>query len=140
MALFYEVDVESRLVVLTCGDVSLERWRRTMIQVIADARFRRGFGILVDCRTATRAPVTQEVFGVVDFLSTRRDDLGQSRWAVVVEEPAGYGMARMTAAIAESAGLELRAFRTVGEAREWLGVRVASEKRRADSASVMPGL
>lgn len=127
MALSYDIHVESRLVVLTCGDVTLERWRRTMVQVLADARFERGFGVLVDCRTATLAPVTQDVVGVVDFLANRRSRLGLSRWAVVVEEPAGYGMARMAAAIAESAGLELRAFRSTGEALGWLGGPVTSD-------------
>jgi hypothetical protein len=136
MALSYDIDVASRLVVLTCGDVTLERWRRTMGQVVADPRFRIGFGVLVDCRTATLAPETQDVVGVVDFLANRRARLGLSRWAVVVEEPAGYGMARMTAAIAESAGLELRAFRTMDEALEWLGEGVVSEVRSAAGVSI----
>jgi hypothetical protein len=120
MSLTYDIDVESRIVVLICGDTSLERWRRTMVEVFADPRFQPGFAVLVDCRTATLAPLTSDVFGVVDFLSSRRTELAQTRWAVVVEEPAGFGMARMTAAVAESAGIDLHAFQRVDEALAWL--------------------
>lgn len=120
MPLSYEIDAEARLVVLACGNTSLERWRDVMMAVFADARYQPGFSVFVDCRSATLAPSTNEVQGVIGFIRSHRAMLGQGRWAVIVEQPAGYGMARMAEAIAGVSSIELRAFRTPDEAHAWL--------------------
>jgi hypothetical protein len=120
MPLAYDIDTTSRIVLLTCGNTSLDAWRRCMREVLADPQFRSGSGFLVDCRTATLAPEIADVRGVVDFLSAHSPALGRSRWAVVVEQPAGYGMARMASIRADAAGLELQAFENIEEARAWL--------------------
>src|SRR6185369_14983601 len=100
MPLTYEIDVASRLVILTCGNTTLERWRGVMLEVFADPRFQPGFSVLVDCRTATLTPATRDVQGVIAFIASHHVMLGRARWAVVVERDAGYGMARMAEAIA----------------------------------------
>ena len=120
MPLSYEIDVDARLVVLTVGNTSLERWRKTMFDVFADPRYQPGFSTLVDCRTATLVPSTGDVHGVVEFLRDHRVMLGRARWAVVVDRQGGYGMARMASTIAEFEGIELAAFQSVDEALGWL--------------------
>jgi hypothetical protein len=120
MPLSYDVDVASRLVTLTCGNTTLERWSRLMFDVFADPRYQPGFAILVDCRTATRTPSSDDVRGVVEFITSHRAMLGTSRWAVVVEKAAGFGMARMAETIANMASVDLRAFQSLDEAAAWL--------------------
>jgi hypothetical protein len=120
MPLSYDVDVASRLVTLTCGNTTLERWSRLMFDVFADPRYQPDFAILVDCRTATLTPSSDDVRGVVEFIASHRAMLGTSRWAVVVEKAAGFGMARMAETIANIANVDLRAFQSLDEAAAWL--------------------
>ena len=120
MSLSYDVDVASRLVTLTCGNTTLERWSRLMFDVFADPRYPPGFAVVVDCRTATLAPSADDVRGVIDFISSHRAMLGTSRWAVVVERTAGFGMAQMAETIAQVANVDLRAFQTIDVALVWI--------------------
>ena len=117
--LSYDIDGTSRVVLITCGNTTLERWRELMLRIFTDPRYQPGFSVLVDCRTATLTPSTEEVRGVVSFISSHRTMLGQARWAVVVENPSGYGMARMAEAIALISDVNLRAFHTPDEALAW---------------------
>jgi hypothetical protein len=100
--------------------MSLNQWRRAMREVVADPRFAPEFSFLLDCRPATLAPSIANVRGVVDFLTRNAALVGRGRWAVVVERPAGFGMARMAATLADAEGLRLAAFQNVEEARRWL--------------------
>jgi hypothetical protein len=127
MPLSYDIDVAARLVVLTCGNTTLDRWRETMLAIFADSRYQPDFAKLFDCRTATLAPATEDVRGVVDFISSHTAMLGRSRWAVVVERSAGYGMARMAEALAHISNVELRAYQTPGEALTWLSSALEQE-------------
>jgi hypothetical protein len=120
MPISFEIDLASRCVVITCGNTTLERWRECMLAIFADRRYQPGFAVLVDCRTATLTPSSEDVRGVIDFISSHRVMLGQARWAVVVEREAGFGMARIAEGIAAVSNLDLRAFRTPDEARVWL--------------------
>ena len=120
MHLSYHIDRESRVVVVTCGNTSFEHWRSTMISIFADPRYQPGFALLVDARSATLTPSTEDVRGVVDFIASHRAMVGEAKWAVVVERIAGYGMARMAEALAQIAGVDLRAFKSFEEGLGWL--------------------
>ena len=127
MPLSYDIDLGSRVVVITCGNTSLERWRELMLAIFADPRYQPGFSVLVDCRTATLTPSSDDVRGVVSFISSHRTMLGQARWAVVVEHSPGYGMARMAEAIALISDVNLRAFHTPNEALVWFASALVSD-------------
>jgi hypothetical protein len=127
MPVAYEIDSESKIVVLTCGNVSFECWRRTMREVFADPRYAPGFELLIDCRTATLAPSATQVRYIVEFLSTNRAALGDAHIAVVTSDPAGYGMARMASLLAESAGIGLAAFKHPDEATAWFAGTSAAQ-------------
>ena len=120
MPISFDIDVTARIVVLTCGNTTLDRWRETMLTIFADSRYQPDFGKLVDCRTATLAPSTDDVRGVISFMSNHSTLLGRSRWAVVVEHTSGYGMARMAEALANLSQIDLVAFQTLDEALAWL--------------------
>jgi hypothetical protein len=128
MSLSYDIDVTSRVVVITCGNTSLERWRDMMMRIFADPRYQPGFSVIVDCRTATLTPSTEDVRGVVSFISSHRAMLGRAQWAVVVERPSGYGMARMAEAIAQISDINLRAFQKPDEALAWFAGTEALER------------
>jgi hypothetical protein len=51
-----------------------------------------------------------------------REVLQQARWAFVERGLVRYGMARMASILSDPLGVQLRAFRSISEAREWLGV------------------
>jgi hypothetical protein len=121
MPVTFEIHEEARLVTLACGNTSLNQWRRVMREVLAHPRFAPGYSFLVDCRTATLVPSTDDVHGVVTFIARQASQLGRGRWAVVAEQPAGYGMARMASALGDAAGVSLKAFRDIEAARAWLG-------------------
>ena len=127
MPLSYDVDATSRVVVVTCGNTSLERWRALLMAIVGDPRFEPDFAVLIDCRTATLTPTIEDVRGVVDFISLHRSVLGQARWGVVVDRPSGYGMARMAEAFALISDIDLRAFYTPDEALAWFTSVSASE-------------
>jgi hypothetical protein len=126
MSLSYSIDVERRAVVLTCGNASFERWRQTMREIFADPTYHAGFPILIDCRSATLTPSAAQVRHVIEFLAAHADALGDSCIAVVVAEQAAFGMARMAAILAETAGLNIAAFKEVDAANQWLAGRSPS--------------
>ena len=133
MPLTFDIDTASRVVELTCGNTSIERWRAVMAAVMADPRFEPGYSYLVDCRTATRAPSAQDVDAVVAFIGRHAAALGCGRWAVVVAADAGYGMARMASIRGDAAGIQLVAFRDVEAARRWVTAEATSTLHRSSA-------
>lgn len=45
----------------------------------------------------------------------------QWAWAVVIQDPASFGLFRMLGAFLEPMGVRLAVFRSMGEAEDWLG-------------------
>jgi hypothetical protein len=116
----FDIDRESRVVLLTCGNTSLKQWRSTTMAIFADPRYQPGFAVLIDCRSATLTPSADDVRSVIDFIVSHRAMVGEAKWAVVVERIAGFGMARMAEALAQIAGINLRAFLTLEGGLGWV--------------------
>jgi hypothetical protein len=111
----------------TTGTVSLSRdttptyeeWERLMLDVLAHPDFRPGFSILVDVRGHV-APSANYIKRQVAFVAAHLDELGESKWAAVVDSPAMYGMSRMCMSLGSKRTGETRIFATIEEAEAWL--------------------
>ncbi len=89
--------------------------------VVADPGFRPGFDVLSDHREIASPLAPDQLEALLGHLSTLGGSFAGSRWAIVTTAPASYGMMRMLSVLAEPIGLEVRVFREMDEAREWLG-------------------
>lgn len=123
--LTYAIDPEARMVTLVySGQPEVDEWRQVVAAVLADPAYQSDFGFLADRRAVSGAPSSAAIRVVVDFLSTHRHEI-RGRWAAVVNGPATFGMARMTAGLLGSAGPNLRTFTDLELARRW--VRLGDE-------------
>jgi hypothetical protein len=132
--LSYRIDSVSGIVEIegpTAQD--LQAFKTFFAGVIADPQYRQGFGFLRHGR-GMNAPQTEILRRAVDYL-TRVPGVPSSRWAIVVETPADYGMMRMAETLSSGAAVEVRIFWALEEARRWLreaqaaGVSLAGERR-----------
>jgi hypothetical protein len=123
MPIRFTIDSAARLVSYVVeGDASADEADQFFDAVLAHPEYRRGFNFLGDRRAVTRAPGTLYVQRIAAEVNARCKALGRCRWAVVVSGELADGMARMWAQMTGFSGVEVRAFRTVEAACEWLGV------------------
>jgi hypothetical protein len=121
MALTYSIDPEARLVtILYAEHPPIEAWKRTMLQVFADPRYRPGFAFLGDRRRVAEPPDRLYIQETIAFGEEHRAELKGARWATLVATPASYGMARMGQALGETGPTELGAFTDLAAALRWL--------------------
>jgi hypothetical protein len=122
MPVQYRIEPAQRVVMIThTGLVDVPCWSRTMDAVLADAAHQPGFSFLVD-RRAAPAPSVQLARAIADYLRQHSRELGDSRAAIVVQDHAGYGMARMQEVLNATANFESRAFTDIDAAAAWLGI------------------
>jgi hypothetical protein len=123
MSVHFRIDPGSRLVSYVVeGDATADEAREFLDAVLAHPEYRRGFNFLGDRREVDRAPGTRYVHVVAAEVNARCKALGRCRWAVVVSGELADGMARMWGQMTGFSGVEIRAFRSVESACEWLGV------------------
>jgi hypothetical protein len=120
MPVNWSIDPDNRVVAIRYVDpYTADEWRDALSTVIRDEAFERGFGFLIDRRFAA-APTEQFARAVASFVSAHREQLADSRVAIVVSTTFGYGMGRLQEALNETAGLASRAFTSEEAARDWL--------------------
>jgi len=79
------------------------------------------YGVLLDLRDLTQPPTADDVRRLIDHVRALIHVHGRrGPVATVSLQPAVYGMARMYEMLAEGAGLEVAAFKTINEAESWL--------------------
>ncbi len=117
--LSYEIDESRQEVRVTyLKQPSFEEWAATMEAILADSRYRAGFGFLMDRRSIAKPASTTYMRRLVQFVSSHRPQSGAARWALVVSDVASFGMARMAEGLDEFE--TIRAFREIESARSWL--------------------
>lgn len=118
----YLVDGARRFVTfISHEDPSLEEWIAALEAIFADPDFQPGFGFLSDRRTVREPAASNFVQEAARYLSKRRDIFAGGRWAVLVDTPVGYGMARLGQAyISEGLCLQVEIFKDRDEAVAWL--------------------
>ena len=117
----YLIDVDERHVRVTIQPgLTFEEWRQAMDAILADQRFRPGFGFLIDLSGLVNAPETTFIRRIAGYFMVHRDQLGGGRRAIVVSVQSIYGMARMEEVLAEPSGVPVRPFYQHEEALRWL--------------------
>jgi hypothetical protein len=114
------------------GDVGDRELVEAFRTAIAARDFDPRLNALVDLRAVRKLDVTSS--GIWDLSQVLRavDSLGSRRSvAIVASSDFHFGMARMVATLLSTGGLttEYRAFRTMAEARAWLGLAPEGERQ-----------
>lgn len=124
MPVEYRLVPAQRLVQLKYTDpLTVKNWTAAILEVFADAAYEPGFNIIAD-RRGVALPTREFADAIVAFVRKHRQMFGTAKVAIVVNDIAAFGMARMQEGLNESAGLETRAFRSEAEAYAWLDVPV----------------
>jgi hypothetical protein len=119
----FTVDGDARLVCYVVeGVTTADHARAFFAAVLTHPDYETGFNFLGDRREIGEEPDSAYVRAVALEVMTRQAVLGPCRWAVLVATDASYGMARMWGLLTESTGVEIKPFRTLGEAAKWLGL------------------
>jgi hypothetical protein len=97
---------------------TFEEWRGAIDCAWADPAFRPGMGIIHDWRKLRNVLPSAEVVKRSEYLAHNAARFGRTRWALVVDNNAGFGMGRMAETLTGS-GAALRVFRDPVEAEAW---------------------
>jgi hypothetical protein len=121
-----EFDMERRRAqVIYEAQPSFEQWQATVEAILRDARFRTGFGILLDRSGIHRPASSAYMLRLVHFVD-RNAKGNDVRWAIVTSDLASFGMGRMAEQLAQTG--TIRTFKDLRAAELWL-----VGKRRLDS-------
>jgi hypothetical protein len=116
----YRIDPERRMILSTgTGVMTDEDLRDHQRRLRSDPAFDRSFDQLWDLQEVTLVEVTSATLR--ELAQARSFDPGTKR-AVVAPEDVVYGMARMFQTLHDEAPEELNVFRTLEEAKDWLGL------------------
>jgi hypothetical protein len=125
MPIHFSIDPAARLVTYTVeGAPTGDMAREFLDAVLADRRFRRGFGFL-GSGTGPGEPDAAYAVAIAGEVLARLDLLGPCRWAVAVPSEAGSRAVRRRAALARTGGVQVVPFLRVTEAMAWLGEAAA---------------
>jgi len=102
------------------GVATLEDGSAALSAIHRDEAWLPHYGVLVDVRDLARVPAVTEARAFAEMLGrSRRTQSG--RIAVVANQDAHFGMARLIASTAEQLGVVMQVFRDPAQARGWLG-------------------
>jgi hypothetical protein len=102
------------------GAPTLEEWKAAIDAALTNPACAPGATVVHDLRRMTRIPDAEEAKSRVAFLAARSRRAGISRWAIVVEGSAHYGMGRMAQILADfEPRIRLRVFRELADAKAW---------------------
>ena len=122
MPISYQIDKDLKMVFASAEGVIGENHIREYQGVLAnDSDFEPDFNSIFDLTDVTQFTVTGEGN---QRLAHTTPFTPEARRAYVAPEPLQYGMSRMYAVQTEPSGQNTRAFKTMAEARKWLGLKV----------------
>jgi len=103
------------------GTITLEEFKRAIIETFADPAFTQGSPILWDMRDFDTTVADAATFSeLVLFNEKTADERGGGRSAIVVSSEVDYGMSRMFQSIADGLPTDFAVFRSYRDARDWL--------------------
>ena len=113
------------------GRITLNLIKEAMERVFKDPHFRRSADILWDVREAETATAsTEEVMKLMELVESFREIRGENyRVAVVVGKESDFGMARMLEMYVDAMPFQMMVFRSMDQARRWIGQNTTREKR-----------
>ena len=116
----YDFDDSGAVVRLTYeGELTVRQWTTVMGEVLQDARWQPGTVVLAD-RRRSDPPTTQFVREMADYVAGHADAFRQCRWAVVVDDIASFGMARMGQELLEPFNVSYEIFEDMASAERWI--------------------
>jgi hypothetical protein len=103
------------------GTITLEEFKRAILETFADPAFVRGSPILWDMRDFdTTVGDTSTFSDLVSFNEKSADERGGGRSAIVVSSVVDYGMSRMFQSLADGLPTDFAVFRSYRDAQDWL--------------------
>lgn len=120
MPITHTMDAEhQRLVFTVSGTLTTQEMLAAVDESVRSAGPGK-YGVLSDHRAITTPATREQLEALVHHLTRYRAHFGGSRWAVVVGQPASFGMMRMLGVFAEAIPIEVGVFEDLAEATEWL--------------------
>jgi hypothetical protein len=107
--------------ITTSGSASVEGMIGYVTDLVASPRYRPGMTILVDHRLLDARSLTAADIKAFAIAVVKRDEqIGPSRFAIVVSNPLMFGFARMYELHADGSQLRSKVFYSDGDALRWL--------------------
>jgi hypothetical protein len=118
----YRIDVSRRLVVLYWGEFpTIGELKEVVLKVVADSEFRSGMNFLWDRKPGlTNSASATYLRDAFSFLQILAEQIGPHSWGIVGHNEADFGKARVLEAMSDGTEVTIRAFRSAGDAEEWL--------------------
>ena len=118
----YRIDISRRLVTLYWNDFpSIEQLKEVVLAAVADSEFTPGMSFLWDRKPGLANPASGAYLrDALYFLQILAEQIGPHSWAIVGHNEADYGKARVLEAKSDGTKVTIRAFRSAGDAEEWL--------------------
>ena len=121
----YRIDRDAhRIDVLAFGRSTFEEGCEAAERLVADPDFIPALPILCDARRLEYLATYQEALAYRDMFERLRSSF-RGPVAIVVEGTARYGVSRMVASLAQLAGVQVEAFRSIEDAEAWLATHSA---------------
>jgi hypothetical protein len=124
MPITWTIDPTARFVIMSVRDPStIEEWRAAMLAILNDPISRPRLALLIDRRGS--APVSISFVNQMSaFFEEHQHGLANSIRAIVVDDDANFGMARMTALRNHKATIQV--FRNYDDAMAWLNLKLGA--------------
>jgi hypothetical protein len=118
----YRIDVARRLVTLFWNELpSFAQLKEVIDGAVADSEFSPGMNFLWDRKPGPLSPASTEYLrDTLYYLQELADRVGPHSWALVGHNPADFGKARMLESLSDGTKVTIRAFKSAGDAEEWL--------------------
>jgi hypothetical protein len=118
----YRIDASRRLVTLYWNEFpSIEQLKEVVLAAVADSEFKPEMNFLWDRRPGLANPASGEYLrDALHFLQVLAEQIGPHSWAIVGHNEADFGKARVLEAKSDGTKVAIRAFRSAGDAEEWL--------------------
>ena len=121
MPLTYTIEPEEHLVTaVASGHLDSQEATAMFDEIMSHPDSVSGTRVLSDHRELQSVLPTEFVQGMVRRIQNNRELFEGCRWAFVESGVARYGMARMASIMLELSPVELRVFRNIDKARDWL--------------------
>jgi hypothetical protein len=100
--------------------VTLDEWRAAVDSFSNDVDYRLGMSVVHDRRRRASVVTTKEIRERAEFLTSRAESLGRTRWAIVAVSDIDFGMARLEEALlGRVPGIDFALFRDPTTAEKW---------------------
>ena len=118
----YRIDVARRLVTFYWSEFpSIGQLKEVVLESVADSEFKPGMNFLWDLKPGLANPASGEYLrDAFYFLQGLAERIGPHSWAIVGHNEADFGKARVLEAKSDGTKVIIRAFRSAGDAEEWL--------------------